>query len=451
MKRLFILISFAFISASPVQAQWHEYYTGVTEDLYDIFCIDENTAFVCGENGVILKTGDGGETWVEKNRTEGVWLYDIRFIGNVGYASGKEILKTTDGGESWQKIWPESDEPEGMLRDHFFVQSEDLFLVDTDTLYRYYGCIEKSVDSGVNWDGLECFIPFGGETSKMFFEDNVGYVATSTNGTIAVYKSTDYGQTWEMVWGKSDLEDFPWGFAVHFIDRDNMKIFPSTMLENNKDKAYDMVNFTMITTNDGFETVNIETVENNGYFGNIVGSKFTDANTGCYIAYEEDWFGCKGCEDKYYIEEQNFACITKDGGLTWQFCYDGIDGQKSLYGIDGIDTIFYITAAGGYVYRTGAPETIYEWYDEIGYQSIDEKDNPIYVTPNPFSDRIKINGEISSTITLVDVTGNVLYEKQVRANKHEINTSQYPSGFYTLRVCDKDGKEIVKKMVKTEK
>ena len=37
--------------------------TGVNEDLYNICCIDANTVFACGENGVILKSTYGGGNW----------------------------------------------------------------------------------------------------------------------------------------------------------------------------------------------------------------------------------------------------------------------------------------------------------------------------------------------------------------------------------------------------
>jgi len=468
MKRLFILIAFAFLSTGALQAQWHEIQTGIHDDLYGVYCINADTAFVCGDNGVILKTEDGGETWVEKNRTDGVWLYNIQFFGNIGYANaGWYVYKTIDGGETWQPLNTESEipfyEPKSDYNEE--IPSYDLFMIDADTLYLFAGSLMKSQDSGISWfyPGGSDNVPFAGfspYTSEIYFQDNVGYVlsshlSTSEGNCLTVWKTTDYGNTWDIVYEIPDMENRPWGFASQFIDKDNMKIFPCYLrVDDGKtefEKDYPMNDFYAIVTEDGFASYSIESVENNGHYGSITDSKFTDTNTGCYIAFQE-WYGadCKRCVKR--IEQQNFACITKDGGQTWQFCYDGLDGQKNLYGIDGIDTTFYIAASGGYVYRTGIPETIYPWYDDLQTINGEENDDEmILATPNPFIDKIQINGEISGTITLVDVTGNVLYEKEICANKHEINTSQYPSGIYTLRVFDKDGKEIVKKMVKTEK
>ena len=60
-KALLLLL---LVAAGAVKAQqWKELHTGVTEDLYNVCCIDTNTVFVCGQNGVILKTINGGKSW----------------------------------------------------------------------------------------------------------------------------------------------------------------------------------------------------------------------------------------------------------------------------------------------------------------------------------------------------------------------------------------------------
>ncbi len=364
MKRLFILLAFAFLSTGALQAQWHEIQTGIHDDLYGVYCINADTAFVCGDNGVILKTEDGGETWVEKNRTNGIWFNDIHFAGNIGYASGNQLFKTTDAGETWQVIWP-SQNITNNQKSNSDVNKSDFFLIGTDTLYWYKDCIMKSShDAGLTWNEANgVFADM--ETCKTFFEDNVGYIVVSSQMSIAVSKSTDYGQTWGLVFEKNFYNRYPWGFAVQFIDKDNVRIIPSTP-HDLSNKADEVDDFVMFVTNDGFETFSMQTVENNGYYGVITDSEFSDANNGCYIAYQK-WYDnsqCSKCAKS--IDLQSFACVTKDGGQTWQFAYDGIDGAKKLYGIDGSDTTFYVTSQNGYVYRTGIPDTIYEWYDYLG-------------------------------------------------------------------------------------
>ena len=65
-SRMFLVtILLTLFQTSLSAQQWKELHTGVTEDLYDVCCIDTSTTFVCGQNGVILKTTDGGESWVK--------------------------------------------------------------------------------------------------------------------------------------------------------------------------------------------------------------------------------------------------------------------------------------------------------------------------------------------------------------------------------------------------
>ena len=58
-------------------------------------------------SGRILKTNDGGNTWVIKNSGITDDLFTMHFIdANNGFAAGDmgKIIKTTDGGESWTNI-----------------------------------------------------------------------------------------------------------------------------------------------------------------------------------------------------------------------------------------------------------------------------------------------------------------------------------------------------------
>ena len=108
-KHTLILFLLVLVMAGAAKAQqWRELHTGITEDLYDVCCIDTDIVFACGQDGVILKTTDGGATWQEKHRYEGMSLYALCFIDdNIGFACGnygESLAKTTDGGEHWTWI-----------------------------------------------------------------------------------------------------------------------------------------------------------------------------------------------------------------------------------------------------------------------------------------------------------------------------------------------------------
>ncbi len=46
----------------PIQAQWTQQNSGTTENLNDVYCISADTVVVVGNNGIILRTTDGGPT-----------------------------------------------------------------------------------------------------------------------------------------------------------------------------------------------------------------------------------------------------------------------------------------------------------------------------------------------------------------------------------------------------
>jgi len=81
------------------------YSTGVTTSINSIFFIDANTGFVCGDNGVVYKSVNGGLSWTLSNTgIASVKLNSISFKdsqnGIVVGENGKVYI-TSNGGSSW--------------------------------------------------------------------------------------------------------------------------------------------------------------------------------------------------------------------------------------------------------------------------------------------------------------------------------------------------------------
>ncbi len=101
----FIFSLLAFIS----KAQWVELDTGLENPpvFNDVYAITPDIVVVVGANGTILKTTDGGETWVQKPSGTTEHLRKVQFpTPQIGYAvaAGDAFLKTTDGGETWSPM-----------------------------------------------------------------------------------------------------------------------------------------------------------------------------------------------------------------------------------------------------------------------------------------------------------------------------------------------------------
>lgn len=69
-----------------------------------IFFINRNTGWICGEDGIILYTQDGGNTWREQYCGEKLNLKKILFVNKgLGWCiGGPNIFYTSDGGEKWE-------------------------------------------------------------------------------------------------------------------------------------------------------------------------------------------------------------------------------------------------------------------------------------------------------------------------------------------------------------
>ncbi|MCI0448947.1 MAG: YCF48-related protein [Chlorobi bacterium] len=78
-----------------------------SSDLKSVFFVDSLTGFIAGKNGVILKSTNGGNNWLNLTSGTSSELYKVKFINSsIGFVCGANgtMLKTTDGGASWIQI-----------------------------------------------------------------------------------------------------------------------------------------------------------------------------------------------------------------------------------------------------------------------------------------------------------------------------------------------------------
>jgi len=102
MKKIILILLLTFCSI--VNAQWIQQSSGTTVPLRRVKFINVNTGWCAGENGIILKTTNGGTNWT--NQLSGVTnpLFGLDAVNDsVVYAVGwyEIILKTTNGGTNW--------------------------------------------------------------------------------------------------------------------------------------------------------------------------------------------------------------------------------------------------------------------------------------------------------------------------------------------------------------
>ena len=93
---------------------WQQVAAPTRRTLTGVFLIDDQTAWAVGHQSVILKSGDGGETWAKanaENDPETAYL-DILFLdAKTGFIVGSygKFLSTSDGGKTWTEAKQDDD------------------------------------------------------------------------------------------------------------------------------------------------------------------------------------------------------------------------------------------------------------------------------------------------------------------------------------------------------
>ncbi|MFU8859654.1 MAG: WD40/YVTN/BNR-like repeat-containing protein [Cyclonatronaceae bacterium] len=114
----------------------------------DFHFTDANNGWLISANGVISRTRNGGQTWIDEFPGKWPALYGMDFTGDqTGFIVGEggKILKTTDGGESWQIT---DSGIESTLRKIQMVSPAVGYILGDQ------GTFLKTVDGGQNWNNI---------------------------------------------------------------------------------------------------------------------------------------------------------------------------------------------------------------------------------------------------------------------------------------------------------
>ena len=83
---------------------WQHQSSGTNRDLFGLYFVNEKQGWVVGDGGLILHTQDGGQDWKIQKRIGERWLYSVYFVDEKkGWVVGIDglILHTQDGGKKW--------------------------------------------------------------------------------------------------------------------------------------------------------------------------------------------------------------------------------------------------------------------------------------------------------------------------------------------------------------
>jgi photosystem II stability/assembly factor-like uncharacterized protein len=185
---LFIIVVLLSFSTSFSQVTWNPQNSGTFENLNGIFLVNANTGYAVGNNGIVLRTTNGGQSWTLKSfptSTNNLCVYFLdSYTGFVGNQNAN-IYKTTNGGNNW--------ETEGSAST-YAITSLNMPTTSAGYCGDHYSNIQKSTDSGISW-WIVSTTP-GYDAKLSFMNENRGW-AVDTYGYF--YSTSNSGYNWSNV------------------------------------------------------------------------------------------------------------------------------------------------------------------------------------------------------------------------------------------------------------
>jgi photosystem II stability/assembly factor-like uncharacterized protein len=190
-------------------ASWVLQESGINEHLQDIGAWDKSRAVAVGNEGVVITTQDGGMTWkrAEAPRSDVANKLVRLEVGPDGraWAVGLmgAVLGTQDYGATWRRLVPETDAAWNGIA---FANDRNGWVVGE------FGRMMRTADGGVLWEERQPLV----ESSLMAvaFRDPAHGVAVGLEGVILT--TSDAGDTWTLLSDNPTTEHL-WEVAWHTV------------------------------------------------------------------------------------------------------------------------------------------------------------------------------------------------------------------------------------------
>lgn len=403
MKRIHILAVLLLFSKGITAQNWYPITTGTTKQLNTIDFPSTSVGYIGGNDSLLLKSIDGGQTWQQIPYTGvtftsgGDDILDVDFVSETtGFmsVSFQGVYKTTDGGSTWTSL----DVPENMCytRSLYFTDAQNGFIGGA-------GCFQGELISKMTaGDFASVTTPATFQTDRQVsgfaFRNNLG-LASSHGG--CVLRSVNGGSSWDTIPVPANPDD-----TVHFN---------SVLILNNNVclAAYS-------TTGSGFGVM-------------------VSLDAGLTWSVEGDWM-------TFYYPDMMDMCLAGNGKVysvgKWGNPNSGLiftSSGASLMNMESLDhplrtcaatadSVVFAAGENGYLV-TNVPTAT------LGLQEVSGK-AALTLFPNPASDRLHITGlaQANERYRITTVSGNLVQTGKLKNGELGIGALQ--AGVYLLQLED---------------
>ncbi len=381
-----------------------------------ICAMDDNQVYVILDDGIFLKSTDGGVIWMEYNTGVSGYFFDMVFYSNdIGFAVGTNgsVIKTINGGEDWMLL------SSGTSNDLFSISMPSL---NTIWVVGDNGTVLNSVDQGGTWV-LDNTMSDEKLNSISFRDTDTGFIA-GNNG--ALFHTQNGGVLWEVsnITTNDDL------FSISTTNNS------SFLLAGYVDDYYYYAGYTGFKTNNSIDWeefyINSPDVgPSKLYFHNddlgfsaAAACMLCDC---CILDIDKSSNSGENWEDSCYFETTAANLLTPNY-LDIDFATDEIgyvlSGSLLLKTMDGGTNTVIILNIDDFIYNN----------------------NPFSIYPNPASsNNINIDFNITDTselsINLFDINGKNLLSESDITSKTSIDISSISQGIYFVSLL-KEGHVI---------
>jgi photosystem II stability/assembly factor-like uncharacterized protein len=198
-----------------LQPVWHDFDTATTAGLRGLSAVSRRTAWASGTDGEVLRTPDGGRTWLHVGPpgTQSLQFRDIEAFDDqhavimaAGVGEDSRIYVTADGGATWTEAFHNTEPTAFYDCMAFFDRSHGIALSDpVNGKFR----ILSTSDSGRTWtvlptDGMPAalageFAFAASGTCVAAASGRHAWFATGGGAVTRVFHSDDRGLTWTAV------------------------------------------------------------------------------------------------------------------------------------------------------------------------------------------------------------------------------------------------------------
>ena len=325
-----VLLLFVFAFAN-IFAQWDEITTippqfQNSKGWLEFWFLDDepNYGWVCGFNGMVIRTTDGGKSWQGTIVPNADQLESITFVDKMtGYVSGTSVFgygaiyKSVDGGKTWREIT--DPRRASQLWGNYFLDKNNGIIIGGGCQYTPLQFF-RTADGGKTWRLFEYPAMESALSDVVLNSDGSGY-ATSSG---LIWITTNSGYSWKIM-SKSGAYD--WQEDLHISGR-------TILVPYSKGCNGNMSNGGIRISAD-------------------FGTSWRQFNThepmfGAWLMSEREGWACGHKASLYH---------TTNGGLSWELENCGIDPD------DVLDDFWFINDTTGFVcgqkvYRYSIPKNI---------------------------------------------------------------------------------------------